>query len=444
MNRRTFVGSMAMGPLMGFSAHTAGEAGSGGSREEKVTELAGKPLGELRDEYRHDLFEEFLPLMDRYVIDHREGGFQCELNADGTHPDEDKNTWFQGRGIWVYSYLYRHFGKRPEHLEVARRAVELVMKSRPSGEGEMWPAKLSRDGRPAAPPLATIGVNMAIAEGLGEYARASGQERYGELARQMVANCARAYDRPDYAPQAIAMYRGAKVSNFPGARTQGVSMLLFSTAGPMLEGRADAALEAILEEAVGAVRDKLFNPDFRLNNEILNHDYSRPSGGLAQFVYTGHCVETLGLLLREATRTRNQTLFQTAAERFHRHAHVAWDDVYGGAYLSLNNVDENQWMLGKNLWVQEEILAASLHAAARTGADWARRLYRTAYEYVRSKYYLKRWGFNFWISAGDRKVTEHPNLTRVEHYHHPRHLMFGLQDLEGLMARGGALARDLE
>lgn len=30
------------------------------------------------------------------------------------------STSFQGRGIWVYSVLYNHFGRKPDDLAVAR------------------------------------------------------------------------------------------------------------------------------------------------------------------------------------------------------------------------------------------------------------------------------------------------------------------------------------
>jgi len=64
--------------------------------------LAGKSMVQLRDQYRSDLLDEFLPFMDKYCIDHELGGFLCNTDRDGTHITTNKRTWYEGRGIWVY------------------------------------------------------------------------------------------------------------------------------------------------------------------------------------------------------------------------------------------------------------------------------------------------------------------------------------------------------
>ena len=217
-------------------------------------------------------------------------------------------------------------------------------------------------------------------------------------------------------------------------------MILTGTITQMLAMHPDGELERILNHSVGAVMERHFNPEFRLNNELLNHDYSRPANELAQFVYTGHCIETLAIILLEAVRTRNADLFRTAAERFQRHTEVAWDEVYGGALRSLNNVDQDLWELNKVLWAQEETLNGCLLVIESTGSPWARELYARTYRYIRSTYYIPRWGFSFWISGGDRKVTVQPNLERVEHYHHPKNLMHSLLILDRLIRRGGKIS----
>ncbi len=403
----------------------------------KVEELAGMPLVKLREEIHHNLFQQFVPFMDKHVIDHKHGGFLCELNPNGTHPDDTKNTWFQGRGLWVYSYLYNNFGRAPEFLTVARNTFELIMKSKPPGKDQLWPGKLARDGRPLAAPLTTIGADVSIAEGLAEFSKATGDVKQWQLAKETLMKCLLLYDSPDYAPNVVAQYHGPQPASFPGARMQGVAMVLIGTITQMLEMHSDQELEEILNNCTDAVMARHFNPEFRLNNELLNHDYSRPANYLAQFVYTGHCIEALAIVMREAIRTRNQDLFRVAAERFHRHVEVGWDAVYGGALRSLNNVDQNQWELNKALWVQEEILNGCLQVINYSGALWASDVYSRTYDYLRSTYYLPRWGYSFWVSGGDRKVTIHPNLQRVEHYHHPRNLMYSLLALDCLIQHGG-------
>ena len=68
ISRRTFLGAAAVPALAGASRR-------GGSQEvprpkPAVSELAGYPLAELRDRYHRDLFDDYLPFVDRHVIDH--------------------------------------------------------------------------------------------------------------------------------------------------------------------------------------------------------------------------------------------------------------------------------------------------------------------------------------------------------------------------------------
>ena len=107
-------------------------------------DIAGKSLVALRDHYRHYLFEEYLPFWSQYGIDHQLGGFICALDHDGTCLEDSKNMWYQGRGLWTYSYLYQHFGGE-EHLQVARKARDFLLAHGRDQAGD-WVTALDRRG----------------------------------------------------------------------------------------------------------------------------------------------------------------------------------------------------------------------------------------------------------------------------------------------------------
>ncbi len=443
MNRREFlVGSIAAGSVL--PAPTAAAAGrqrrSGGG--ETVTDqgkLAGLALDELRALYRYDLFDDFLPFMERHVIDHQHGGFMCNTDRHGRNITQTKTTWYEGRGIWVYSFLYSRLAKEQKHLEVARRSVDFILRARSSGE-KAWPKTFTREGKALTGPDTAIYGDLFVAEGLAEYSAAVGEKKYWDMAKDIVLKCVAIYDRPDYEPTIGETYLGPGAKSFPGARIQGVWMVLVRVITQMLEKRPDRDLEQIADRCVSAVIDHHYHPEFRLNNELLNHDLSRPENEYAQLVYTGHAIETLWMLMAEAIRRKDRRLFDTAAERFRRHVEVAWDDVYGGVFRNLQNVDQNVWSLDKVLWAQEEVLIGALMAVEHTGAPWAREMFGRMFTYVRDKYPLKRYGFPLWISSADRKVSFEAQAARVEHYHHPRHLMLNLLAIERMMARGGKVS----
>ena len=95
---------------------------------------SGLPLKDLAAQYRRDLFDDFLPFMDKYVIDHELGGFMCNADHTGRRENTNKLSWFEGRGSWVYAFLYNNIAREKKYLEVARRSLQLVLKSRPSSD----------------------------------------------------------------------------------------------------------------------------------------------------------------------------------------------------------------------------------------------------------------------------------------------------------------------
>jgi mannose/cellobiose epimerase-like protein (N-acyl-D-glucosamine 2-epimerase family) len=211
-------------------------------------------------------------------------------------------------------------------------------------------------------------------------------------------------------------------------------MLLLRCAAQIRAVEPDAKIAAIADRAVEAVMHRHFNAKLQLNNEILPHDLSAPTGEFAQLVYTGHTFEITWMLLEEALARRDTGLFGVIAERFRRHAEVAWDAVYGGFFHNLQNVDENRGVLNKVLWAQEEVLICALMIVERTGAEWARDLFTRTDNYVREKYPLTSHGSPLWMYACDRQASfasfaRMPK--RIENYHHPRHLMMNLLRLGG-------------
>jgi mannose/cellobiose epimerase-like protein (N-acyl-D-glucosamine 2-epimerase family) len=377
--------------------------------------------------------------MEKHVIDTQYGGFMCNADYHGKPVNQNKSSWFEGRGIWVYSFLYNNLAREQKYLNVARRSLEFILSIRPTGD-ELWPKELTREGKPLTSADGEIYGDLFIAEGLTEYSKAVSERSHWDIARELVLKCVRLYDRDDYRPTIGQTYLGPNAPRFPGARIQGVWMVLIRVVTQMLEMHADAELERVANRSVEAITKYHYNPEFQLINELLNHDLSRPQNEYAQLVYTGHGIENLWMLMKEAQRLRDDKLFETLAAWFRRHVEVAWDDVYGGVLRNLQNVEKNVWTLDKVLWAQEEVLIGCMLIIEHTGASWAKEMYDRMYRYVRDKYPLKSHGSPLWMYASDRKVSFEAFSRmpkRVENYHHPRYLMLNLLSLERMIKRDG-------
>lgn len=400
----------------------------------KVTSIAGVSLEQLRDKYRTELFENFIPNMDRYAIDHEYGGVMCSLDVrSGQLINTDKTAWFVGRGMWVYSFLYNNLEKNSRYLEIARKSKDLLLKIQPK-DNSFWIQKFSREGNPLSGPGDIYG-SLFVAEGLFEYAKASGEKEYRQLAKKIIFDCVDRYDMPDYNYN-ISYLRGAP--QIKGPRVLGHWMIFLSLSTQMLKHEPDEDLEKLAARCVDAIMNHHVNKDYGLTNEVINHDFSLPDNEYAQFSVIGHGLETIAFVLFEAARIKDVKLFQAAEKVFKKHVDVATDALYGGYFHSIQHVDNYTWSLGKSLWCQQEVLNGALFLIEHTGDDWGQRHFTRADAYIYEKFFNPE--NKFWHSGGDRKMVK-PNTTLMEHYHHARQLMLGLLSIERIISRGGKVSR---
>lgn len=434
-SRRNFV---KMNSLLGFGVLTAGSAMAGDEKNtpndrggDRITRIAGLTLKELREKYRKELFDNYLPNMDKYAVDHEFGGVMCSLNVKtGELIHSNKTAWFVGRGMWVYSFLYNHIKKDPRYLEIARQSKDILLKVRPKDDS-FWPATFSRDGKPISGPGDIYG-SLFVAEGLAEYSVASGESEYRQLAKEIIFSCVQRYDQADYKFNISSYLPNSPDIN--GPRVLGHWMIFLSLSTQMLKHAPDADLERLAARSVDAILNRHVNPKYGLTNEILNHDFSLPDNAYSEFSIIGHGLETLAFVMFEAARLKNRELFRKASEVHKKHVDVATDAVYGGYFHALQNVDENQYSTRKSLWCQQEVLNGSLFLIEHTGDEWGYRNFHRASNYVYDKFYDPN--NKFWYSGGDRKV-EDPQFKLLEHYHHARELMLSLLSIDRMIERKG-------
>ena len=386
-------------------------------------------LDQLREQYKNELFKRFLPNMDKLAIDHEYGGFMCDVDIENrkllsTH----KSAWYEGRGMWTYSFLYNNFGKDPHYLEIAKKSKDFILKNQPS-DNQFWVSSYTREGQPASGP-GDIYCNLFIAEGLCEYSKATGEKKYLELAKQIMLSALDRYDQPDY--KYAITYGPSGAPDITGPRVLGHWMVFLRGATQFLRIDMDRDIEKIADRSVEAIMHHHLNKEYGLLNEGLNHDFSLPQNAWSQFAYLGHGCETLWMVMDEALRRKDSALFQQAAKVFKRHVSVATDALDGGFFRALDHVDEFRFKTDKVLWLQEEILTGSLILIEHEGDEWAYEQFAKTYDYIQKKFMHPE--FAFVVESGNRDMNIFQKR-RAEHYHHPRQLMLNLMAIERLLHR---------
>lgn len=398
------------------------------SKTKDITTISDLNLRKLRESYKEALFGKFLPNMDCLVVDHELGGFMTAADISTYKlTSTNKRAWFEGRGIWMYSFLYNNFGKDPSYLEIARKSKDFILKLLPNNDS-FYISEFTKDGVPLSNTEGDIYGNLFVAEGLAEYSKATGERKYFDQAKDIILNAVKRYDKPDF----IYNYKAEKT--IPGPRILGHWMILISICTQMLKQGQDAEIQALADRCVDAIMNHHLNREYKLLNEALAHDLSPLEDKIAsQFGDMGHGCETLAFVLNYAVLRKDKTLFKEAAEAFKRHVEVSKDEVYGGYFRVLNNVNDNIWTVSKSRWVLEEIMIGALILIEHTGDQWALNIFAETDAYRQQKFVRPE--FAFVIDSGDRKVEKH-NKVRAEHYHYPRQLMVTLLAIDRMIARG--------
>lgn len=435
INALTGLGILAGGTMLTDNADIKATLSVNSDKsDQKIRDIAGMTLEELRKKYHKELFENFLPNMDKYAIDHEYGGVMCSLDVrTGKLANMEKTAWFVGRGMWVYSFLYNNLDPNPRYLEIASKSKDLLLKLQPKDDS-FWPQRFSREGSALTGPGDIYG-SLFVAEGLFEYAKASGEKKYRQLAKKIIFDCVERYDRPDYSYSIASYFKGAPA--IQGPRVLGHWMIFLSLSTQMLKHEPDEDLEKLAARSIDSIMNFHVNKDYGLTNEILNHDMSLPDNGFSQHSIVGHGLETLAFVMFDAARRKDVKLFRTAEPIFKKLVDVSADYVYGGYFHALQKVDDYTWTTGKSLWCQQEVLNGALFLIEHTNDEWGYRHFARTDSYIFDKYYNP--DYKFWYSGGDRKMAS-PNTNLLEHYHHARQLMLGLLSIDRMIERKGKVS----
>ena len=134
-----------------------------------------KEIEQLRHEVRQVLEDNILSFWLNNMIDRENGGFYGRIDGSGhLHAHADKGAILNARILWAFSAAYRVL-RKPEYLEVARRAKDYIMEHFVDHEygGVYW--SLDYEGRAKDTKKQFYAIGFAI-YGLSEYARATGDE----------------------------------------------------------------------------------------------------------------------------------------------------------------------------------------------------------------------------------------------------------------------------
>jgi len=394
------------------------------SHETVITKLAGMSLKELKDFHINEIENEYLPMWDDRRVDHKYGGVRPYLNADGTYRQPNKQVYYLGRAIWVFSYLYNHFGKREEHLEIAKKTIDFIRKHCRDENG-YWISEVTREGTFVRGSFDIYG-DMYVVLGLGEYFMATGDEELKDLAIETAHGITKRINSNDYMHLA-----GHGAGNEPGTKRLGTWQHFLSTLTPLARYTSDYGIRMMCRMCVRNILERHWHPELGVCMEQLDDKFElyRPDATRNNRAISGwHSIQAAWMCMDDALRTGNRTNFMTAMEMGRCTLEKCWadggEDGESGLHSISNPEAKPVISSGNSAWgaLDDAMVFCLLvieHTHAPWAVDWFNKVFETSYKHP------------------ERQI-------RVGLLHHPRRLFFAPNILDHIMARGGRVSNFLE
>lgn len=313
--------------------------------------------------YRNGLLNDTLPFWIKHCVDYQHGGFMMSLNRDGTVIDTDKGVWQQGRFTWLLGELYNNVEPREEWLELAKHGAEFIEQHCfDQADGRMW-FQVTREGRPIRKRRYSFSESFA-AIAFGELARATGEQRYAELAEKAF----RQFIRHNLDPQESE----PKFTDVRQTRGLGFPMITIVTAQELRQSIGLSDANEWIDRSISDIQTYHLKTDIKCvmetvapNGDIIDHFDGRT-------LNPGHAIEGAWFMMHEGRLRNDDGLIKLGCQMLDWMWERGWDKVHGGIlyFADVNGLPvQEYWHDMKFWWPQNEAIIATLMAWRLTGEE---------------------------------------------------------------------------
>ncbi len=326
--------------------------------------------------YRDGLLEDTLPFWIPQAVDREQGGFLTMRGRDGTLLDDDKGIWQQGRFTWLLGELYNTVQPREEWLELAGHGIEFLERfGFDPADGRMW-FHVTRDGRPIRKRRYAFGESFA-AIAFGEYAKATGDEKYAKRAAELFQAFVDHHTIPGRA--------APKFTDTRPMQSISVPMITLVTAAELRDSIGLAEADERIDGAIDQIRRYFFKPDLKCvmesvgpDGEILDHFDGRT-------LNPGHAIEAAWFVMNEGRHRGDSQWIEMGTTMLDWMWERGWDRQDGGIFYFRDLDDgpvQEYWHDMKFWWPHNETIIATLLAYLLTGDEKYARRHRQVHDWA--------------------------------------------------------------
>ena len=309
--------------------------------------------------YKDTLLNNVIPFWEKHSLDIENGGYFTCLDREGNVFDTDKFMWLQGRQAWMFATLFNEVEPKESWLKIAKSGVDFIRDKGMDADGNVY-FSLTADGEPLVQPY-NIFSDCFAAMAFSSYAKASGDDSYKKLAKQIYLNILAKKDNPKGKYEKGTSARPLKSFALPMI----LSNLVLQLEDVLEADEVDKTIDFAVHEVMEVFLDK---------QSGLIYEFVRPDGCLedsfnGRLLNPGHGIEAMWFMIEIGVRRNNQELIKKAAETTLKILEFSWDKEYGGILYFMDAkgypVQQLEWDQ-KLWWVHLETLIALAKAYEHT------------------------------------------------------------------------------
>lgn len=384
-----------------------------------VSEIGGRTLAELRDFHNRELEEEYIALWDTGGIDWVYGGFIPRWDENGNFTTDEKQMYYMGRGLWVFSYIYNHFGQRERHLKASRLCRDFILNYCREKSTGYWISKISRDGKTVIEGPYDIYGDMYVILGFTEYYKATGETNLLDIAIETAHGINERIVSPEY-----QHLQAHKEGYEPGTKILGTWQHFLSALTPLARVTQDYGVEMMARMCVRNIMERHFCQEYGVFFEYLDDSFMpyRPEAGRdLRNISSWHSIQSAWMCMDEALRLGNQKMFMEALEMGRLTFEKCWREGEDGGLIGLDYPEQNIADSSDSpSWGRlDDAMVFALLAIEHTQAPWA----------------------IYWFDKIFTHAYKKPELfSRTGLLHHPRRLFCCIEILDRMIERNGKVS----
>jgi N-acylglucosamine 2-epimerase len=382
----------------------------------------------LKGFYKNQLLNDTVHFWFPRSLDEKFGGYLFMRDSDGTLIDDDKAVWIQGRAAWLLSTLYNTVERKKEWLTWSKYGIDFLNNYCFDTDGQMF-FHMTRDGRPIRKRRYFFSETFAVIA-MAAYAKASGDQRVADKAREIFGKCIEYATNPGLLPPKFTDERPAKGI--------GVPMILINTAQQLRQTIGDDRCDGLIDKCIDEIERDFVKHSIKCvmeqvapDGEIINHIDGRT-------LNPGHAIEGAWFILHEAKyRNNDARLIKLGCAMLDYMWERGWDKEYGGI-LYFRDVYhrpvQEYWQDMKFWWPHNEAIIATLLAYTITGQEKYAQWHKLVHDYAYGQFHDSENGewFGYLHRNGTVAQTAKGNLFKGP-FHLPRQEWYCYQLLNDIL-----------